>query len=73
MRAKPHKCKSLGLSRTNVLFRDANADEKTYSGVDPKLTISGNAIAYLASDTFKFRGRVLFSDLSDSDQRSRLL
>ena len=73
MRAKPRKCKSLGLSRTNVSFRDADADEKTFSAFNPHLTISGCAIVFLANDPFKCLGRVLFSDLSDSNQRSLLL
>ena len=73
MRAKRRKSKHLGLSRTNVSFRDADADDKTFSAFDPHLNISGCIIAFLADDPFKFLGRVFFSNLSDSTQRSLLL
>ena len=73
MRAKPRKCKSLGLSRTNVSFRDVHPGDKTYSAFDPGLTISDSTITFLHDDPFKFLGRILFSHFADYDQRSRLL
>ena len=73
MRAKPRKCKSLGLSRTNVSFRNPLLNDKTFSAFDPGLTISGSKITFLANEPFRFLGRILFSDLSDSNQRACLL
>ena len=70
MKAKPHKCKSLGLSRTNVSFRNPTPYATRFSAFDPTLTISGCEIAFLAHNPFKFLGRVIFTDLSDVTQRA---
>ena len=72
MRAKPRKCKSLGLSLSALSFRkDHNAPY--YSPFDPGLTISGDSIQYLRYDPFKFLGQIIFTNLSDSAQRKALL
>ena len=65
MNAKPSKCKSLGLSRTNVWFRDAT-DQNTYSAFDPKLTIAGCTVTFIAYDPFRFLGRLMYANISDA-------
>ena len=72
MKAKPKKCKSLGLSRTNVWFRDAT-DQTTYSAFDPKLNIGGCKVTFIEDDPFKFLGRLIFATLSDTEQRANLI
>ncbi len=73
MNAKPPKCRSLGLSRTNVWFRNPLSDEKTYSAFDPKLIFAGSPIAFIGKDPFKSLGRLVFATLSDSHQRKQLI
>ena len=72
MHAKPAKCKSLGLSRTNVWFRDPT-DQKTYSAFDPKLTIAGCTVTFIADDPFKCLGRLMYANLSDTEQRKLVI
>ena len=73
MKAKPGKCKSVGISRTNVWFRKPTVGDKTYSAFDPELVISGSQISFIAHVPFKFLGRIIFANLSDADQRDKVI
>ena len=69
MRAKPPKCRSLGLSRYDLKDRLLSPPTSTYSAFDPKLTISNIPIPFIGDNPFKFLGRKLFASLSETAQR----
>ena len=78
MKAKPAKCKHIGMKSfgsKNKKFRAFSST--TYSAFDAKVQIADQLIEFIANSLFKFLGRKIKFDLSETEQiediRSKLL
>ena len=73
MKAKPRKCRSLGLSLSELKFRTPSPSDKTYSAFDHALHIINTLIQYIGDDPFKFLGRHIYADLSEQKQKDAFI
>ena len=69
MKAKPVKCKHIGMKVFGSRGGKYQAySDTSYSAFDAKLQIAGQVIEFIASNLFKFLGRKIKFDLSETEQ-----
>ena len=75
MKAKPSKCRSLAITSFTASsnHRYVAHQNTRYSSYDPKLTVSGSPITFIADEPFKHLGRKLYATLTDEHIKEEVL
>ena len=73
MKAKPSKCKSLAQKKFDNRYPNQDfiaSQETTYSAYDPCLSIAGKEIEFIRENHFKYLGRLIQADVSETKLRA---